>query len=128
MARGRTAGLSIVELESLLIERRSALQKLNKQRAETQKKLDLIDREIAKLGGGEYPRTPAGRVRNGVSLVAAMEAVLRGKPPMTVGEILKAVLASGYHSTSANFRGLINQTLIKDKRFHAVDRGTYTVK
>jgi DNA-binding transcriptional MerR regulator len=128
MPGGRKTGLSIIELEHLLSERRSTLQKLTRQRAETAKKLDAIDREIARLGGSDAPRTAGGRVRNGVSLTAAMEAALRGKPPMKVGEILKAVSAGGYHSASANFRGIINQTLIKDKRFHAVERGTYTVK
>jgi hypothetical protein len=57
-----------------------------------------------------------------------MESVLKGKAPMKVGDIFKAVLANGYHSTSANFRGIVNQTLIKEKQFHQVDRGTYTVK
>ena len=128
MARGRKAGLSILELEKLLQEKRSAIQKLHKQRAELQKKLDQVDREITRLGGSTEPRTAGGRVRNGVSLVAAMEGVLRGKPPMHVGEILDAVLAGGYQSTSANFRGIINQTLIKEKQFKQVGRGVYTVK
>ena len=128
MVRGRNGGLSILELESLLAERRSALQRLTRQRVETQKKLDAIDRDIAKLGGSEVARTAGGRVRNDVSLVAALEAVLKGKSPMTVSDILKTVLANGYHSASANFRGIVNQTLIKDKRFHAVGRGTYTLK
>jgi hypothetical protein len=128
MARGRKGGLSILELEELLQERRSAVQKLHKQRADLQKKLDLVDREIIRLGGSTVPRTAGGRVRNEVSLVAAMEGVLKGKPPMSVGEILEAVLAGGYQSTSANFRGIINQTLIKEKQFKAVGRGVYTVK
>ncbi len=47
---------------------------------------------------------------------------------MTVGDILEAVTAGGYRSTSANFRGIVNQTLIKDERFHSAGRGSYTMK
>jgi hypothetical protein len=47
---------------------------------------------------------------------------------MKVGEIMDAVLATGYRSGSANFRGIINQTLIKDKRFGQVERGVYELK
>jgi len=128
MARGAKVGLSIAELEKLLNERRSSLAKLNKQRAELVKKLDAIDREISKLGGAPGSHTAGGRARNNVSLVHAMEAVLRGKGPMRVGDIHDAVLASGYHSSSGNFRGIVNQTLIKEKQFHQVGRGTYTIK
>jgi hypothetical protein len=122
------ASLSIVDLERLLKERRGSLQKLSKQRSELQKKLDVVDREIAKLGGSGKARTAGGRVRNDQSLVAVMASVLKGKKPMKVGEVLQAVLSAGYQSTSANFRGIVNQTLIKEKQFHQVDRGTYTVK
>jgi hypothetical protein len=45
-----------------------------------------------------------------------------------VGEIVDAVLAGGYHSKSANFRGIVNQTLIKDKRFVSSGRGVYQLK
>ncbi len=41
---------------------------------------------------------------------------------------MDGVLASGYRSISENFRGIINQALIKDKRFGAVERGLYEIK
>ena len=128
MPRGRKAALSIVDLENLLQERRASLQKLTRQRAELQKKITVVDREIAHLGGTAAARTAGGRVRNDQSLVAVMESVLKGKKPMKVGDILQAVLSAGYHSTSENFRGIVNQTLIKEKQFSQVARGTYTVK
>src|SRR3954470_281460 len=40
----------------------------------------------------------------------------------------RRLLASGYVSSSANFRGIVNQTLIKDKRFRRVARGVYGLK
>jgi hypothetical protein len=57
----------------------------------------------------------------------------RGRPPRggqadEVGDILEGVTSSGYRSGSANFRGIINQTLIKDKRFGQVERGVYELK
>ena len=47
---------------------------------------------------------------------------------MKVAEIMDGVLSTGYRSGSANFRGIINQTLIKDKRFGQVERGVYELK
>ena len=48
---------------------------------------------------------------------------------MRVGEIVDAVTSTGYRSNSANFRGIVNQTLIKErKRFGQADRGLYELK
>ena len=123
MPRGIRAALSIAELERLLNSQRSAINRLMKKRTVVQRKLDVIDREIGKLGG-------SGAVggRNEVSLPAAMEAALQKKGTLKVGEIVDAVLASGYRSKSANFRGIVNQTLIKDKRFVSTGRGIYQLK
>lgn len=137
MPRGRPKALSIAELERLLEERRSSVAKLQKRRDELQAKLDDLDREIAAAGGGsrgpggpgERPaRTAGGRARNATSLGDAIAAAMDGKGPMSVGDILDAVTAGGYRSTSANFRGIVNQTLIKDKRFHSASRGNYATK
>jgi hypothetical protein len=48
--------------------------------------------------------------------------------PMRVGDITDAVHNAGYRSSSANFRGIVNQTLIKDKRFVAPERGLYQLR
>jgi hypothetical protein len=94
-----------------------------KKRSVVQRKLDAIDKEIGKLGG-----SAGGGGRNEVSLPDAMEAALKKKGTLRVGEIVDAVLAGGYHSKSANFRGIVNQTLIKDKRFVSTDRGVYQLR
>jgi hypothetical protein len=121
----------------MLNERRSALQKLSKQRADAQRKVDAIDREIARLGGNGAVRrgrppgsgVGGGRVRNEVSLVASIESALKKGDPMSVGDIVDNVLSSGYKSKSANFRGIVNQTLIKErKRFSSPSRGMYQLK
>ena len=56
-----------------------------------------------------------------------MASVLSGKT-MGVTELSEAVQKAGYRTTSPNFRTIVNQTLIKDKRFKRVERGLYTVK
>ena len=126
MARGRIGGLSISEIESILQQRRGELSKLRKQRAVLQRDLDKLDRRIESLGGG---RARSGRARNSQSLTAILEAVLqKGTKPLQVGDIVDKVQAAGYRSSSANFRGIVNQTLIKDKRFASAGRGLYQMK
>lgn len=126
---------NIAQLERVLEEKRSELNKLLRQRTGLQKKLGRLDREIERVEGGMNGarRSAAGggggRPRNAHSLHDTMESVLRdaGKP-MRVPEIMEAVLATGYRSGSDNFRGIVNQTLIKDKRFGQVQRGVYELK
>jgi hypothetical protein len=135
MPRGKSiGGLSISELQRMIGERRSMLQKLQKQRAEALRRLNSIEREIAKLDGGAgggrgRGGMGGGRARNAVSLVSAIEGALKKGDPMSVGEIVDAVQAGGYRSSSANFRGIVNQTLIKErKRFASPSRGMYQLK
>jgi septal ring factor EnvC (AmiA/AmiB activator) len=127
---------NISQLERILHERRSELGRLERQRSELQRKLDGLDRQIVKLQGslrgaaGRRGVTAGGRARNSQSLVEVIESVLKGNgKPMKVGDIVDAVQAGGYRSNSANFRGIVNQTLIKErKRFSPSDRGVYQLK
>jgi septal ring factor EnvC (AmiA/AmiB activator) len=136
MARPNTGvNFNIAQLERILTDRKSELNRLERQRQELRRKLDGLERQIVKLNGGlrgMRGRLGGGglRARNEHSLVETLEEVMRshGKP-MRVGEILDAVTATGYRSNSANFRGIINQTLIKErKRFGQADRGVYELK
>lgn len=119
--------LSLAALQSIMESRRGELSRLRKQRTELQRKLDHLDRQIDRIeGAGGRGGT---RARNAMSLNDTLEVVLRdGGKPMKVGDIVEAVKAEGYRSSSANFRGIVNQTLIKDKRFHAPERGMYQIK
>jgi hypothetical protein len=133
MARPATAAFNIAQLERILQGRRSELTRLERQRSELQRKLDGLDRQIIKLNGslrGRRGGGPGSRARNEQSLVEAIESVMRGNgKPMRVGDIVEAVQGTGYRSNSANFRGIVNQTLIKErKRFSAADRGLYQLK
>ncbi len=134
MPRGRPRKLpSLSELRGMLAEGRRHRARLLKERKKVQGRLTAIDREIAMLngsGGGGAARGGGGRrKRNEKPLRDVIEGVLRkaGKP-MKVGEIVAAVERTGYQSGSANFRGIVNQTLIKEKRFTSPARATYTVK
>jgi hypothetical protein len=136
MARPPTAGFNIAQLERILHDRRSDLNRLERQRSELQRKLDGVERHIVRVqgslrGGMRGGRRGGGiRARNEQSLVEAIEGVMRGNgKPMRVGDIVEAVQATGYRSNSDNFRGIVNQTLIKErKRFGQVERGLYQLK
>lgn len=119
---------SIVELEKMLRMRRSKIAILDRARSRLQRRLDAIDAKISALGGNA--RSSGGRVRNEVSLNDSIDAVLKKKGgAMNIGDIVSGVLATGYNSNSANFRGIVNQALIKDKRFvKAGARGSYQLR
>jgi hypothetical protein len=133
MARPKTgSNLSIAQLESILSSRLADLQRLNKEHTKLSNQLAEVERKIAALGGKARGRgRPAGgRVRNEKSLVQTLEMVLSASTvPMRVGDIVDGVLKAGYHTVSENFRGIVNQTLIKERRrFASTGRGMYTTK
>ena len=128
MPRGRSiSSLSLNELQAMISSQRSQLSKLRRQRAEMQRDLDAIDRRIGVIEGrgGRI----GGRAKNAKSLVKTMEEILgKSSKPMQVSAIVDAILAAGYKTTSANFRSIVNQTLIKEKQFTAAERGKYQLK
>jgi hypothetical protein len=137
MARPKTgSNLSISQLESILTSRIAELQQLNKEHSKLSGQLADVERKIAALGGKTRGRGRVGafagvaRVKNEKSLVETLDQVLSAaSEPMRVGDIVDGVLKAGYHSGSDNFRGIVNQTLIKERRrFVSAGRGLYSVK
>jgi len=124
------ATVSISQLERLLDMRQDRLKELSRQRSRIQGQLEKLDAEITKLSGrgNGSVNGHSRRPRNGVSLVATLEAVLSGAKPMSVGEIVEAVQKRDYTSKSTNFRGIVNQTLVKEKQFASAARGVYQLK
>src|SRR5688572_25888759 len=137
------AAYSIAQLEQMLNKCRSERQKLERERTKVAKRLAQLDSRIHSLGGGggggngRGGRGGAGgggraggrRVRNEKSLIEMIEGVLgKSGKPMKVGDIADAVQSGGYRTNSANFRGIVNQTLIKDKRFASAGRRLYQMK
>jgi hypothetical protein len=139
MPRLGTGAYSIAQLEQMLNKCKSERQKLERERAKVLRRLQQLDSRIGALGGngsGRGGRGGAGggggagsRVRNEKSLTQMLEGVLgKSSKPMKVGDIANAVRSGGYRTNSANFRGIVNQTLIKDKRFTSAGRGLYQMK
>jgi len=123
-------GLSIVELQRELRKReRISSRKIDKLVAKREKLMEQVmalDAEIAKNGG----RGRAGvrrRPRNDKNLADALVDTLKSTV-MSVTEVAEAVQRNGYMTTSPNFRTIVNQTLLKDKRFKRTGRGKYTAK
>ncbi len=146
MPRLGSGSYSIVQLEQMLNKCRSERQKLERQRAKVARRLQRLDSRLNALGGngsrggrgggaaaagggGGAARGAGTRVRNEKSLTEMLDGILsKASKPMKVGDIADAVKSGGYRTNSANFRGIVNQTLIKDKRFTSAGRGLYQMK
>ena len=78
---------------------------------------------------GRPARKKAGRrPRNAGSLIESLRKLLTGKT-MSVTEMADAVQKAGYKTSSPNFRTIVNQTLINNKKdFKRIARGQYTAK
>ena len=122
-------GMSIAQLEQILAGRKAELNQKQKEHNRLLARLQELEGDIRRLGGSAGRRGRGGaRARNAKSLIETLEDVLKGGKPMKVGDIADAAQKSGYRSNSANFRSIVNQTLIKDKRFNSAGRGVYQVK
>lgn len=125
------ASLSITALQQEIRRRQRSVGPLQKRRAKLVAKLEAIDAEIAALGGMSGGMGKGGGVRgtrpkNELNLVDALAGVLKGKT-MGVSEAADAVQKAGYKSHAANFRTIVNATLLKHRnKFKKVARGQYT--
>jgi hypothetical protein len=122
---------SISQLEKFIKSKRTAISKLERTRAQLAKRLRSVDAEIHSLGGnGVVGRGGVGPVRNKISLNDSIVNALRKAGGfLSISDIMRNVLASGYKTSSPNFRSIVSQALIKDKRFaKAGARGTYQLK
>ncbi len=115
--------LSISELQAEINRRSKGVNKLIKKREKYVALLAELEKQIAAAGGVAGRR--GGRRANGAGLKESIAKVLTGKP-MNVTDIAEAVLKSGYISSSPNFKVMVNQQLIANKKlFKRVDRGLY---
>ena len=68
------------------------------------------------------------RPKNKLNLVAALGKVLK-KETLSVTDAAAAVQRIGYRTTSPNFRTIVNQALLANRKvFKKVGRGQYTAK
>ena len=127
---GRGVGtLSTNELERELSRRQTAARRLERKRERLVEQLEEVERELSELGGlgGISIGGVRKRPRNEMNLADSLAKVLKTKT-MSVTEVTDAVQKAGYRTSAANFRTIVNQTLIKDNRFKKVSRGQYTAK
>jgi len=120
-------GYSIAELERMLVSRRSKLSNLQRRRSQLMRRVDTLDAQIRQLGGATVG---GSRAKNKSNLTDSIAQVLKKTTgPMQVTDIVQGVLHTGYRTKSANFRVIVNQALIRDKRFRkGSSRGTYYLK
>jgi len=134
MPRSSLAGVPLEQLQNEIVRRQKLLPKLIAQREKIDKCIAELQGLLAKPAPKAKAKAPAPRVRkrrrakNKMSLAETLAGVLKGKQFMAVPEIVDAVLASGYKTTSKAFRALVNQTLIKNKQFKNAGRGKYALK
>jgi hypothetical protein len=129
--------LTIGELERQLQAKQRELGKLAAKREKVAAKLAAIDRKIAQLSGGAVlraPRAGAGVVKArrgravGTPLIEYIKNVMKGKEPMRVRDIQKAVLKAKYPTVSKDFYGIVAATVRDKKIFERVRRGLYKLK
>ena len=123
--------LSVIDLENLLQQRVAQLDSLIEKRKKLQDQIAELDGEILGVEGSVKGRGARGtsrskvvakpkrrrrRARNDVSLNSVVATVLgKSKKGLSSADIESAVLATGYKTTSKNFRPMIYQTLGKMK-------------
>jgi hypothetical protein len=125
----------------MLADRQSQIDELRDQKAQLQKQIGALDRQIRKIGGygsahrgrPGKPGRPAAvvhrrRGKNAKNLADTIQDVLASGSSTSVGDIATAAQKAGYKTKSPHFRNIVNQTLIKDKRFVSTGRGMYKLK
>ncbi|MEM1183866.1 MAG: hypothetical protein AAGI53_02585 [Planctomycetota bacterium] len=136
-ASGPGLGLvSTAELAREIKRRERQLEKLETKREALMTQVADLDHEISSLGAllGTAPRAsgvgggPRRRPRNDMNLADALQKTLGGVT-LSVTEAAEAVQRDGYKTSAANFRTIVNQTLLRETdRFKKVARGQYTAK
>ncbi len=127
--------LPLSALQREIERRQSKGARLLRKRASLLRRIASLDRKIEAAGldaVGHGPATrdgrrPRQRPRNEMTLVDALARLLKGKT-MSVTDIATAVQRAGYRSSAANFRLIVNQSLIRSPKFRKVNRGQYTAK
>ncbi len=137
--RRRRSGLATVstaKLRTELTRRERQAKQLQGRRDRLLGQLAALDKEIATADGKRaVVRTRRGRragagrrQRNKMNLVDALRKVLANKT-MSISDAAEAVQRAGYKTSSANFRTIVNQSLLANRKvFRKVARGQYTAR
>ena len=135
MPRPKLSTMSIAALRQEIERRQKLLPKLIAQR-------DALNREIADLQGSAAaqaqkaakPAVAPTKTRkrrmpkNTLRLADALAVFMKGKKKVTIGDAMEGVLAAGYKSNARDFRSVVNNMLLTDKRFKKTGRGVFALK
>ncbi len=120
--------MSMAEIQAELNRRERGVRKLERRREKLLAELAEIDGQLASVGALSASGGVRRRPRNEMNLVDSLATVLDGKT-MSVTEVTGAVQKAGYLTTAANFRTIVNQALIREKKvFKKISRGQYTAR
>ena len=135
MPRSKLSTMSIADLRQEIGRRQKLLPKLIAQRdalsreiTELQSLATPVARKAAKPEAAPKRTRRRQRAKNKVGLADALAGFLKGKAKVTIGEAMEGVLAAGYKTKSSDFRSVVNNMLLTDKRFKKVSRGEFTLK
>ncbi len=123
-------GVSIEALEHEIAERTRRLASLQRRYRQAAKKAEVLAHQIEALGGMVSAPGASGRKlrpHNKQSLMGCLRGVLSGKP-LGISAIIDAVHASGYRSSSGDFRSLVTKAIIRSGEFKRVGHGIYRAK
>jgi len=124
----KLGAVSIEELQAEMARRSKAVGRLERRRNKLLGEVAEIDKELAGFGALSASGGVRRRPRNDMNLVDTLSKVLTNKT-MSVTDAAQAARDSGYMTTAANFRTIVNQALIREKKvFKKVSRGQYTAK
>ena len=120
--------MSMADLQAELQRRERGIRKLERRRERLLNELAQVDSELASVGALSAAGGIRRRPRNENNLVDSLAIVLKNKT-MSVTDVTAEVQAAGYMTTDANFRTIVNQALIREKKvFKKISRGQYTAK
>jgi hypothetical protein len=129
--------LSVVDLEKLLHGKKSELEQLLKKREQLEKQLsDVVEKirsvEGRKNGGepGALGRRLPYRLQNEKTLKQVVTELLTENPKgLGLDDLSKKVLATGYRTTSTNFKNTLYQCLYNHERINLDKKnGLYLLK
>ncbi len=135
-SRNRLHGVPLSQLEAEIKRRERRLETLHRQRRRLLEQLETLEVEIADQAAATVTVATSSpshgrdrkRPKNTVILVDALRRVLNNRT-LSVSEAAGAVRRAGYRTSSENFRTIVNQTLIGNRKtFRKVSRGKYTVR
>lgn len=111
-----------------MARRSKVVNRLERRRAKLHAEIALVEAELGSFGALSSNGGIRRRPRNEMNLVDTLSKVLKNKT-MSVTDAAQAARDAGYMTTAANFRTIVNQALIREKKtFKKVSRGQYTAK